>query len=174
MPLNYAIFYIFGGKPSTTCQVSTIFSFSMRYILTPLTLMILSVIHLLSIVAQGVPGNSNGITGEEREGPPPCSDGSGCCLIWIATVLTRTQIGRVPVPPTMLGMRLLKVVMCSAVSRRSPTKIATSVVFGPIKFHSRPGSRVWISRSSQPSHLDPRKRQMRSTIIMNRFSYFIK
>ena len=46
----------------------------MRYILTPLTLMILSVIYLLSIVAQGVPGNSNGITGEEREGPPPCSD----------------------------------------------------------------------------------------------------
>ncbi len=43
LPLNYTIFNIFGGKPSTTCQVSTIFPFSMRYILTPLTLMILLV-----------------------------------------------------------------------------------------------------------------------------------
>jgi hypothetical protein len=39
---------------------------------------------------------------------------------------------------------------CSAVSRRSPAKVATSMACGRVKFHSRPGSRVWISRSSQP------------------------
>jgi hypothetical protein len=37
----------------------------------------------------------------------------GCCfcLLWTAAVLTRAQIGRVPVPPVMLGVRLLVVVV---------------------------------------------------------------
>src|SRR5215208_5678295 len=35
--------------------------------------------------------------------------GGGGCLLWIAAALTRAQIGRVPVPPVMLGVRLLEV-----------------------------------------------------------------
>src|SRR5512132_1102086 len=43
--------------------------------------------------------------------------GGGCCLLWIAAALTRAQIGRVPVPPVMLGVRLLEavVVLCRLV-----------------------------------------------------------
>lgn len=37
--------------------------------------------------------------------------GGGCCLLWVAAALTRAQIGRVPVPPVMRGVRLLEVVM---------------------------------------------------------------
>jgi hypothetical protein len=37
--------------------------------------------------------------------------GGGCCFLWIAAALTRAQIGRVPVPPVVLGVRLLKVVV---------------------------------------------------------------
>jgi hypothetical protein len=42
------------------------------------------------------------------------SIGGGCCLLWIAAALTRAQIGRVPVPPVMLGVHLLEVtvVLC--------------------------------------------------------------
>src|ERR1044071_5310678 len=35
--------------------------------------------------------------------------GGGACLLRTAAVLTRAQVGRVPVPPVMLGMRLLVV-----------------------------------------------------------------
>jgi hypothetical protein len=34
--------------------------------------------------------------------------GGGCCLLWIVAALTRAQIGRVPVPPLMLDVRLLE------------------------------------------------------------------
>ena len=38
--------------------------------------------------------------------------GGGGCLLWIAAAaLTRAQIGRVPVPPVMLDVRLLEVAM---------------------------------------------------------------
>src|SRR5262245_38494515 len=37
--------------------------------------------------------------------------GGGCCFLWIAAALTRAQIWRVPVPPMMLGVRLLEVVV---------------------------------------------------------------
>src|SRR4029453_3130713 len=33
--------------------------------------------------------------------------GGGCCLLRTAAVLTRAQVGRVPVPPVVLGVRLL-------------------------------------------------------------------
>ena len=35
--------------------------------------------------------------------------GGGSCLLGTAAVLTRAQIGRVPIPPVMLGVRLLVV-----------------------------------------------------------------
>src|SRR5437868_5583920 len=34
-----------------------------------------------------------------------------CCLLRTASVLTRAQVGRVPVPPVVLGVRLLVVVV---------------------------------------------------------------
>jgi hypothetical protein len=37
--------------------------------------------------------------------------GGGCCLLRTAAVLTRAQIGRVPVPPVMFRVRLLVVVV---------------------------------------------------------------
>src|SRR4051794_10125389 len=37
--------------------------------------------------------------------------GCCCCLLRTAAVLTGAQVGRVPVPPVMLGVRLLEVVM---------------------------------------------------------------
>jgi hypothetical protein len=37
--------------------------------------------------------------------------GGGCCFLRIAAALTRAHIGRVPVPPAMLDVRLLKVLM---------------------------------------------------------------
>ena len=37
--------------------------------------------------------------------------GCGGCLLRTAAVLTRTQVGRVPVPPVMFGVRLLVVVV---------------------------------------------------------------
>src|SRR5215212_3413466 len=37
--------------------------------------------------------------------------GGGCCLLWVAATLTRAQIGCVPVPPVMLGVRLLEMVV---------------------------------------------------------------
>ncbi len=37
--------------------------------------------------------------------------GGGGCLLRTAAVLTRAQIGRVPVPPVMLGVRRLVVVV---------------------------------------------------------------
>ena len=33
--------------------------------------------------------------------------GGDGCLLWVPTVLTRAQVRRVPVPPVMLGVRLL-------------------------------------------------------------------
>ena len=33
--------------------------------------------------------------------------GGGCCLRRTAAVLTRAQVGRIPVPPVMFGVRLL-------------------------------------------------------------------
>jgi hypothetical protein len=33
--------------------------------------------------------------------------GGDGCLLWVATVLTRAQVRRVPVPPVMLSVRLL-------------------------------------------------------------------
>jgi hypothetical protein len=37
--------------------------------------------------------------------------GGGRCLLRTAAVLTRAQVGRVPVPPVVLGVRLLVVVV---------------------------------------------------------------
>jgi len=37
--------------------------------------------------------------------------GCGGCLRRIVAVLTHTQVGRVPIPPVMFGVRLLVVVM---------------------------------------------------------------
>ena len=37
--------------------------------------------------------------------------GGGCCLLWIAAALTCAEIGRVPVPPVVLGVRLLEMVV---------------------------------------------------------------
>src|SRR5262245_19146442 len=37
--------------------------------------------------------------------------GGCCCLLRTAAVLARAQVGRVPVPPVVLGMRLLVVVV---------------------------------------------------------------
>jgi len=37
--------------------------------------------------------------------------GGGCCFLKIAAALTRAHIGRIPVPPAMLDVRLLKVLM---------------------------------------------------------------
>ena len=37
--------------------------------------------------------------------------GGGYCFLRIAAALTRDHIGRVPIPPAMLYMRLLKVLM---------------------------------------------------------------
>ena len=37
--------------------------------------------------------------------------GSGYCFLRTAAVLTRAQVGRIPVPPTVLGVSLLVVAM---------------------------------------------------------------
>jgi hypothetical protein len=42
------------------------------------------------------------------------------------------------------GLRIL-----SSVSRRSSARVGTSMARVQVNFHSRPGSRVWISWSSQ-------------------------
>src|SRR3712207_7264184 len=48
--------------------------------------------------------------------------GSCCCLLRTSAVLTRAQVGRVPVPPVVLGVGLLVVVVvlrCLAQDRKS-------------------------------------------------------
>ena len=73
------------------------------------------------------------------------------CILRAAPVLTRVQVGRVPIPPVMFGVRLLVTSpWCFSVSRRSSASVETSVARPRGDFHSRPGSRVVISWSSQP------------------------
>src|SRR5262249_35768437 len=56
----------------------------------------------------GERGHSNGASlGKNMKGLLHVAVGGGCRLLWTAAVLTGAQIGRVPVRPVVLGMRLL-------------------------------------------------------------------
>src|SRR5262249_33338747 len=48
-------------------------------------------------------------SGKNLKDLPHVVVGGGCCLLRTAAVLTRDQVGRVPVPPVVLGVRLLVV-----------------------------------------------------------------
>src|SRR5215475_12542190 len=76
--------------------------------------------------------------------------GGGCCLLWIAAALTRAQIGRIPVPPVMLGVCLLEVVVVLCRFAQEPCQGCNIHVLWSRQVHSRPGRRVLISWSSQP------------------------
>jgi hypothetical protein len=73
--------------------------------------------------------------------------GDGAGLVRATAVLTRTQVGRIPVLPVVLGVRLLIVVV---VLRRLAEELRKHRdVHGSCSFQ-RPGSRSLISCSSQP------------------------
>src|SRR5580700_11828736 len=59
-------------------------------------------------------------SGENMKGLVHVAVGGGCCLPRAAAVLTRAQVGRVPVPPVVRGVRLLVV---AVVLRRLAEKL---------------------------------------------------
>src|SRR5262245_15354325 len=54
-------------------------------------------------------GHSNALSGKNQKELLHVSGGGGGGLLRTAAVLTGAQVGRVPVPPVMLGVRLLEV-----------------------------------------------------------------
>ena len=73
--------------------------------------------------------------------------GDGAGLLRATAVLTRAQVGRVPVPPVVLGVRLLEV---AVVLFRLVEELCKGCnVRGSCSFQ-RPGRRSLISCSSQP------------------------
>ena len=76
----------------------------------------------------------------------------GCfsCLLRAAAFLTRAQVGRVPVPPVVLGVRLLVAVVVLRRLAEELCKGRDVHGYARVDFHSRPGSRDLISWSSQP------------------------